>query len=307
MPRSLPSAGSLTERHDARVGALEQAAIVCRDDRGVAGGCVRAHELDERVGALGVEAVVGLVEHEQIGRAEQRCAETRAAALTERHPLERELAQLVEPERVDQRRRRSLGPAARRAHRPQLAAEQEARRVGRFGHVAERLACAPPLARATPHRRAADQHAAVVRREHARDRHQQRRLAAAVLADDAERLAGFDRERDAIDNHAAAAADDELIELADHAVPTASTPTSSIASTPVAPSAPSATTAIADATITPITARAAIACERSARTSPRVTASPIPAEVASTTSASHAASSGATAIAATTASADDAR
>lgn len=64
---------------------------------------VGAQQIDECIEPAGVEAVVRLVEHQQLGRAEERGAETGAAALTERHPLDRQVAQLVQAERLAQR------------------------------------------------------------------------------------------------------------------------------------------------------------------------------------------------------------
>jgi hypothetical protein len=53
---------------------------------------VGAQQVDERVEPARVEAIVRLVEHQQLGRAEERGAQASAAALAERHPLDRRVA-----------------------------------------------------------------------------------------------------------------------------------------------------------------------------------------------------------------------
>src|SRR5690606_9485802 len=133
-----------------------QRLVVRREDARAPGGGVRAHERDQRVEPARVEAIVGLVEDEQGGRAEERGAEARAPALAERHPLERDVRELVEAERVGERGGRRRDAAARGAQRPQLGAGEEPRRVGALGYVAEGLARARALAVRAPHRRAAD-------------------------------------------------------------------------------------------------------------------------------------------------------
>ena len=113
----------------------EQRAIMSRDH---CRACVRTHELRERRESRDIEAVVGLVEHEQRWRADERGAEARAAALAERHLVERRRGELGEAERIDQRGVGRCGLAGGGAQGPQLGAGEKARRVGGFGNVAER-------------------------------------------------------------------------------------------------------------------------------------------------------------------------
>src|SRR5690606_9235533 len=84
------------------------------------------------------------------------------------------------------------------------------------GHVAERLARAHAVALHAPHARAVDEHATVTGREHAGDRHQERRLARAVLADEADDLAGRRLQAEVVDHDAATALHAQPFDAQDH-------------------------------------------------------------------------------------------
>jgi hypothetical protein len=173
---------------------------------------MRGDERDQRIEALGVEAVVGLVEDEQRWRTDEGGAQARAPALAERHLVERRRRDLVEAERVDERGV-GWGRAARGgAQGPQLGAGEEARRVRSLGDVAERRARADAARVIAPGVRAGDEDAAVARLEDAGDGGEERGLAATVLADDADDLAAIGGEREVLEDRAAAAANRELLD-----------------------------------------------------------------------------------------------
>jgi hypothetical protein len=173
---------------------------------------VCAEQADERCEVFGIEAIVGLVEDEQLWWAEERGAEAGAAALAERHLVERFCAELVEAEGFDQGRRRGLAVAGGGGERPELDAGEEARWIGSLGDVAERGAGAGAVGLRAPDARVVDRDRAGVGGEDAGDRGEERGLAAAVLADDTDELAGVGVEGERGENRAATAADREIVD-----------------------------------------------------------------------------------------------
>ena len=183
MPRS---SSAMRVRH-----LVEEAPVVRDDDAGD----VPLQQLFERLDAVDVEVVGGLVEQHEVGR---RCANASASAARLRSPPETDAG--AASGFTEKRCRNSLSRASRR---PQLRARRACSR-SRHAAPAIRAGFRPAAAPAPAPRCAMIEtrpalHFAGIERKRAEQRAQQRGLAGAVAPDETDAIAGLDGERRAVE------------------------------------------------------------------------------------------------------------
>jgi hypothetical protein len=180
------------EQHEAVADALGVVELMdCQHER-AAGGCHAPNERHDSARLPQIEAVERLIHQEQRLRSEQGERQHQAAAVAFRQRHDALVEDRREADRIDRCHngvvRSSMRRREEREHAPGELLLPRPQPVGEIEHC---LASARDR-----HWRIPPPHLARVDRKETRERFEQRRLAGAVRADEAEHLAGVDVERD---------------------------------------------------------------------------------------------------------------